>query len=58
MRANMYLKKMAAMPWGGSGSGWHHAYTFAKKAIERSQAEIPIAHKTLIMHLGHTSEND
>jgi hypothetical protein len=57
MRANMYLKKMSAMPWGGTGSAWHQAYTFAKKAIERSQAEIPVAHETLMSHLGHTKEN-
>ena len=56
MRANMYLKKMAAIPWGGSA--WHQAYTFAKKSIERSQAEIPTAHKTLMAHLGHSKESD
>lgn len=57
MRANMYLKKMATMPWGASGSAWHHAYTFAIKAIERSQTEIPKAHETLLSHLGHTKED-
>ncbi len=58
MRANMYLNKMAAMPWGGSGSAWHQAYSFAKKAIERSQDEIPTAHETLLAYLGHVKEND
>lgn len=58
MRANMYLKKMAAIPWGGTGSAWHQAYTFARKAIERSQAEIPTAHKTLMAYLGHSKESD
>ena len=57
MRANMHLKKMATMPWGGSGSAWHHAYTFAVKTIERSQTEIPKAYETLLTHLGHTKEN-
>jgi len=57
MRANMHLRKMTTMPWGGSGSAWYHAYTDAVKAIERSQTEIPKAYETLLAHLGHTKEN-
>jgi hypothetical protein len=57
MRANMYLKKMTTLPWGGTGSAWHQAYTFAKKAIEHSQDEIPTVRATLMAHLGHTKEN-
>jgi hypothetical protein len=56
MRANMYIKKMATIPWGGTGSAWHQAYTFAMKAIERSQTEIPKAHAILLAHLGHEKE--
>jgi hypothetical protein len=57
MRANMHLKKMATMPWGGNSSAWHHAYSSAVKDIERSQIEIPKAYDTLLAHLGHTKEN-
>jgi hypothetical protein len=57
MRANMYLQKMATVPWGGSGSAWYQAYSFAQKAITCAQTEIPIAHEALLKHLGH-SQND
>jgi hypothetical protein len=57
MRANMYLTKMATMPWGGSGSAWHQAYAFAMKAINRSQTEIPEAYEALLAHLGHKKED-
>ena len=53
----MYLKKMAAMSWGGSGSAWNQAYIFAKKAIKHSQTEILKAREILMAHLGHTQEN-
>jgi uncharacterized protein YukE len=56
MRANMHLNKMASMPWGGSGSAWHHAYSFAMKAINRSQEEITEAYTALLEHLGHEKE--
>jgi hypothetical protein len=56
MRANMHLRKMATMPWGGGGSAWGHAYTDAVKAIERSQTEIHEAYAELLAHLGHTNE--
>lgn len=48
MRANMSLQKMATMPWGGSGSAWHHAYSFAQKAIIRARSAIPAARATLL----------
>lgn len=57
MRANMHLGKMATMPWGGGGSAWGHAYSFAMKAIECSQTEILKACETLLAHLGHTKDN-
>lgn len=56
MRANMYITKMATMPWGGTGSAWHQAYAFAMKAIKRSQTEIPEAMAVLLEHLGHEME--
>jgi len=57
MRANMYLQKMAIMPWGGSGSSWHDAYTFAQKAIASAQKEIPLAQEALLKHLGHSHDD-
>ncbi len=54
MRANMSLHKMAAMPWGGSTSAWHHACSFALKAITCAQAEILAARAALLAHLGHS----
>lgn len=54
MRANMYLKKMATIPWGGSS--WHQAHSFAMKAITRSQTEIPAAYDALLEHLGHKKD--
>ena len=54
MQANMYLHKMAILPWGGSGSAWHHAYSFAMKAITRAQAEVPEALEALMSYLGRT----
>ena len=56
MRANMYLGKMSTMPWGGSGSAWHHAYTFAQKAIACAQEEVPIAREALLKHLKHSQD--
>jgi hypothetical protein len=56
MQANMYLQKMATVPWGGSGSAWHHAYSFASKAITRAQSEVPAALKELLSYLGHDKE--
>jgi HNH endonuclease len=55
MRANMSLKKMATMPWGGDGSAWHHAYSSAHKAITCAQSEIPAARRVLLDHLGHSA---
>ena len=52
MRANMYLHKMATLPWGGTGSAWHQAYSFARKAIKCAQREIPAARHALLKHLG------
>jgi len=57
MRANMSLNKMAIMPWGGSGSAWHHAYADAKKTIERSQVQIPEALNALLKHLSHKEDD-
>jgi hypothetical protein len=56
MRANMSLKKMATMPWGGNGSAWHHAYSNAMKSIERAQTQIPMALKALLKHLSHEDD--
>lgn len=56
MRANMCLQKMASLPWGGSGSAWHHAYSFAQKAITRVQTELPTARAPLLGYLGHSDE--
>jgi hypothetical protein len=55
MRANMSLQKMATMPWGGSGSAWDHAYSFAQKAIACAREEIPAARVALLGHLGHSA---
>ncbi len=57
MLANMHLKKMAAMPWGGGGSAWSHAHENALTAIKRSQTEIPTAYSNLLDHLGHRKED-
>ncbi len=57
MRANMSLNKMARMPWGGSGSAWHHAYMDAKKTIEGSQPKIPEALDALLAHLKHEGDD-
>lgn len=57
MCANMSLNKMAIMPWGGSGSAWHHAYMDAKKIIERSQTQIPEALDALLAHLSHKEDD-
>jgi hypothetical protein len=54
MRANMYLQKMATIPWGGSGA-WPQAYEFSQKAIVCAQREIPAALTTLLSHLGHSA---
>ncbi len=56
MRGNIYLQKMAAMPWGGSGSAWDHSYKFAEKAITSTQKEIPVAREALLKHLGHSQD--
>jgi len=56
MLANMYLQKMATIPWGGSGA-WPQAHSFAMKAIIRAQQEIPVALKTLLSHLGHSADS-
>ena len=55
MRANMYIQKMAIMPWSGGGS-WHQAYGMAMKAIIRSQTEIPKSYEVLLSYLGHEQE--
>jgi len=57
MRANMSLNKMSRMPWGGSGSPWHHAYMDAKKTIEGSQPKIPEALDALLAHLKHEGDD-
>ena len=54
LRANMYLQKMSTMPWGGSGSAWHHAYSFTQKAIVCAKTEVPAARHALLGHLGHS----
>ena len=53
MRANISLKKMSIMPWGGSGSAWHHAFMDAKEMIETSQPVIQKALDALLQHLKH-----
>lgn len=53
MRANMYLEKMATLPWSGSGA-WPQAHGCAQKAIACAQAEIPKARSVLLEHLGHS----
>jgi len=57
MRANMSLKKMAIMPWGGSGSAWHHAYMDSIKTMKCSQAQIIAALHALLAHLSHKEED-
>jgi len=54
LQANMYLQKMATMPWGGSGSAWHQAYSFGEKAITCAQTEVPAARDALLRHLGYS----
>jgi HNH endonuclease len=52
MQANMYLQKMASLPWGGSGA-WPQAHGAAQKATAVAQTRIPTARDLLLEHLGH-----
>lgn len=53
MRANMSLKKMAEMPWGGSGSAWHHAFSESQRSIGIAKSEIKAARDEIMCELGH-----
>jgi hypothetical protein len=53
MRANMSLQKIAAIPWGGAGSAWHHAFSEAQRSIGIAKTEIETAREALLRELGH-----
>jgi hypothetical protein len=53
MRANAHLGKMASMPWGGTGSAWHHAYLNANRDIKLVYGLADSAQVALLDHLGH-----
>lgn len=53
LQANVYLNKMGTVPWGGSGSAWAQAHSFAQKAIAKAQQQIPEARESLLAYLGH-----
>lgn len=53
MQANMYIQKMAALPWGPSNSPWSQAHEYAEKAITRAQSEVLAARQALVSYLGH-----
>jgi hypothetical protein len=57
MRANMHLKKMATLPWGGGSSPWYVAHENARTAIYQAKAEIQGAYNALLMHLRHEEED-
>ena len=56
MRANMSLKKMAEIPWGGQA--WQHAFGEATRSIVAATSEIQIVRDALRRELGHEIESD
>jgi len=56
MRANMSLKKLSELPWGGDGSAWSHAFSEARRSIGTAKLEIENAREGLLSDLGHDQE--